>query len=893
MATGVLLPSHVVPLHYFLRYDLIDLDTFDFEGEVSIDLDVKESTQNITLHAVKLWIKQASVLVNQKSIESHAISMDVKNQTVSFGFEQAFGPGPCTLSIHFSGKLNSHLAGLYRSSYTVDNETRYMAVTQFEATDARLAFPCFDEPALKATYQIEVAAAADRTVISNTPIELCTERKSSRYRSGKEKLWRFAKTPKMSTYLLALIIGEFDVISAFSERNRVCVNIFTPLGKANQGQFALNVATKALDIYTDVFGIPYPLAKMDLLAIPDLAAGAMENWGCITYRETRILVEEGRTTASNKRATARTICHEIAHQWFGNLSTMQWWTHLWLNEGFARYMEFIAVDRIFPEWSIWNEFVDRIRGSALELDGLSSSHPVEVEVHHPDEISSIFDTISYGKGASIIRMLAAFVGMDDFFKALHMYLTKYSYANAVTEDLWDAITTASGKPVRELMQAWTGRMGYPLLNFVQGEDGNLTCVQTRYWNSKVDETPLTGESAWPVPVVVQMGALNNVVQRFIYKGEPSNDVQTLCQQFLSAQNSNQAFKLDPGCSGFYRVNYGPVLWSAVLQQLSLGPEKSAYAIVDWIGILDDSFALGASGHAPVTNALEATLAVAKCGSRAGRQAWAVMHGGLVMLAALYYNEPFFHKFQALMQKIYLPLLGELGWQDDVSVQEGQGMSSEDRSELRRMAVSGLITAGHSDTIDAALDWFTLFVKNPTKSELSTEMRAPILRAAMENVGDSAFEDLKAVFTRPELLAEERVMILNAMGRGTTEKLATQALEFGLSNAVRSQDVHHVFGSVGSNPVTRHVAWRFLTHRFKDISDKVQGAGFIWANVVSGVTGGFTDVGMADEIEKFFADAAHPVGSGERKLRQALESIRANAARLQRDRAIIPDWLNAH
>ncbi|CAN0238386.1 unnamed protein product [Scytosiphon promiscuus] len=335
-----------------------------------------------------------------------------------------------------------------------------MAVTQFEATDARRAFPCWDEPAIKARFELEVLAPLDRRVVSNTPVMMSNEETVVLPSGRKERRrrWRFAETPVMSTYLLALVVGEFDFVSAYNASG-VLTTVYTPVGKAEQGRFALHVASKALEYYAEtVFKVPYPLQKSDLLAIPDFAAGAMENWGCVTYREARLLVHEATSSTSTKKAIARTVCHELAHQWFGNLVTMEWWDALWLNEGFARYMEFVAVDHIFPEWDIWSDFDSMVFPQAMALDALVASHPIEVKVDNPDQINEIFDAISYAKGASVIRMLAGHLGVDEFMQGIHDYLVKHSYGNARSDDLWTALGNATGKDVATLMDTWTRKV---------------------------------------------------------------------------------------------------------------------------------------------------------------------------------------------------------------------------------------------------------------------------------------------------------------------------------------------------------------------------------------------------------------------------------------------------
>jgi len=346
----------------------------------------------------------------------------------------------------------------------------------------------------------------------------------------------FARTPVMSTYLLAFVIGEFDFLSTVTPEGTE-VRVYTPVGKTHLGSFAIGVASRALSYYVKRFGIPYPLPKMDLLAIPDFAAGAMENYGCITYREVALLIDEVQSSLDRKQRVARTICHEIAHQWFGNMVTMEWWTHLWLNEGFARFLEFFAVDSLFPEWNIWAQFVSSIQGSALRLDALETSHPIEVTVNHPDEINEIFDTISYAKGASVIRMLSDFIKPEVFFKGLHNYLLKHQWANASTEDLWIAFEDASGKQIREMMKTWTTQTGFPLLTLTKTVTG-YSLSQTRFLASGK-----AAPGSWNIPISI----LTSSGTRFVG--------QLLPGKSLEFQAPEPWLKINASQIGFYRVIY--------------------------------------------------------------------------------------------------------------------------------------------------------------------------------------------------------------------------------------------------------------------------------------------------------------------------------------------------
>jgi puromycin-sensitive aminopeptidase len=452
------LPSNVKPVNYVLTFKP-NFETFQFDGSMVVDVKVITQTDKIVLNSAELTFDTAEFVSSTgEKFTTSQVKLEEKEEiaTLIFPTNLPFGEGK--LSITFVGLLNENLKGFYRSKYTHPNgETRYAATTQFEAADARRAFPCWDEPALKATFDVTIVAHKDKTVLSNMPMVSSTPIDDTTVSCV------FQRTPIMSTYLLAFVIGEYDFVEE-KDSNGVLIRVYTPLGKKEQGEFALKIATKTLPFYVDYFKIDYPLPKLDLIAIADFSAGAMENWGLVTYRETALLVDPQNSSLLAKQTVAIVVGHELAHQWFGNIVTMEWWTHLWLNEGFASWIEYLCVDYCMPELDIWTYFVFSDYTRALELDSLRNSHPIEVPVNGPSEIDEIFDAISYSKGATAIRMLHNWIGDKAFRAGLHNYLEKFKYKNTFTEDLWEALSSASGKNVNDLMQLWTKQTGYPYIN---------------------------------------------------------------------------------------------------------------------------------------------------------------------------------------------------------------------------------------------------------------------------------------------------------------------------------------------------------------------------------------------------------------------------------------------
>ncbi|KAI4966917.1 hypothetical protein ZWY2020_035605 [Hordeum vulgare] len=432
------LPSFAAPRRYelSLRPDLV---ACTFSGSVAISVAVSAPTRFLVLNALDLTVNRASILFQQLPLGEGVLKMD------------------------FDGILNDQMRGFYRSKYQFKGKEKNMAVTQFESVDARRCFPCWDEPAFKAKFKLTLEVPSQLVALSNMPVANATF-------AGPIKTVRYHESPPMSTYLVAIVVGIFEYVEGMTSKG-TRVRVYTQIGKSNQGKFALDVGVKSLNFYKDYFDTPYPLPKLDMIAIPDFAAGAMENYGLVTYREVALLFDEKSSSASSKQNIAITVAHELAHQWFGNLVTMEWWTHLWLNEGFATWMSHLAVDSFFPQWNIWTQFLDSTT-TALRLDSLEASHPIEVEIHHAKR----------------------------FQKAMASYMKKYAYSNAKTEDLWAVLEKETGEPVKDLMTTWTKQKGYPVINAkIKGNDIEIEQAQFLLDGS-------SGPGTWIVPITSGCGA---------------------------------------------------------------------------------------------------------------------------------------------------------------------------------------------------------------------------------------------------------------------------------------------------------------------------------------------------------------------------------------------------
>ncbi|KAJ9055264.1 hypothetical protein DSO57_1005671 [Entomophthora muscae] len=488
-----------------------------------------------------------SVLI-VKSQEATEIAYDTNITTATLHFPQEIPSGyQGKLSLSFTGILNDTMHGFYRSSYIdQDGNKHRMVTTQFETNDARKAFPCWDEPAAKATFDIVLKVPTRLVALSNmNVIDECL------LDGTQLKEVKFATTPVMSTYLLAFIVGDLDFIESHTfgkiSSTPVKCHVYTPLSTAYQGQYALSVCTSILDLFEEVLGIPYPLPKMDMVAIPDFDSGAMENWGLVTFSISSLLFDEQNSTIETKQDIASTVVHELAHQWFGDLVTLEWWSHLWLNEGFATWAGHYAVDKLFSEWDFRTEFVISGVERGLELDAKRSSHPIEVEVKDPNEVSQFFDDIIYFKGASVICMLCAYLSEVVFLKGVHRYLKKHMYSNASTDDLWKALSKESGQDVSKFMTLWTKQAGYPYLEIYEEDVGdNLALhIEQKQYLSTDDTTADDNRVIWWVPL-----GLVSTEQGF----KPRTNILTEKKGVFLVPKSG-TYKLNFQVVGFFRVHY--------------------------------------------------------------------------------------------------------------------------------------------------------------------------------------------------------------------------------------------------------------------------------------------------------------------------------------------------
>eukprot|EP01121_Diplochlamys_sp_Union-15-3_P006327 TRINITY_DN1681_c0_g2_i1.p1 TRINITY_DN1681_c0_g2~~TRINITY_DN1681_c0_g2_i1.p1 ORF type:complete len:869 (-),score=193.44 TRINITY_DN1681_c0_g2_i1:446-3028(-) len=852
-----LLPTWAVPSLYDIHLTP-NLETFKFKGKETVHLEIKQNTSKLILHSREIVVEKASITQNETLAQSKTIHYEPKEQTVIIEFGSEIKVGKALLHLEFEGELNDKLAGFYRSKYTnASGEQKYLATTQFEPTDARRAFPCWDEPAIKAKFIITLTFPKHFIALSNMPPV------SENEHDGLKTI-KFDVSPIMSTYLVAFVIGEFEYVEG-STKEGVKFRVFTAPGKKDLGLFALDCGVKVLSYFSDYFAIPYPLPKQDMIAIPDFAAGAMENWGLITYRETALLCDPKNSPFATKSRVAYVVAHELAHQWFGNLVTMEWWTDLWLNEGFATFIGNQAVDHLFPEWDIWTQFLSDYIFRAQRLDSLRSSHPIEVPIYRSEEVDEIFDAISYSKGASVICMLANFLGEENFRNGLRHYLNKHKYGNTVTKDLWASLAEVSKVPVDKIMDNWTLSIGYPVITVEQTGDGKFKLSQRRFLADGAPN-PEEDKTTWWVSI----GARSNKSKDVTYVDLKEKEQEVTIDSLKGAD----WVKFNAGQKGFFKVKYS----TDVSKRLATAVEKLDLNPVDRLGILGDAFALAQSGDLPLVDVLDLVKAYHNEDNYA---VWLDLTENIHKIASLWETEASYPQFKKFINNLYKPIGSKLGWDPKPG-----------ESELYKLLRSSvLLTLGGNgdDTIASeARKRFDAYLANP--ESVAADIRYAIYASVLRSGNQEDFDKIFKIFTTADL-HEEKLRALRALGTSKNEAHIKRVLEMAFSGEVRDQDIMYIFFSTTGSSKGKQLTWDFVKNNWSKVQSKFGGGLFLFGRIIELVCGGFYSEEKATEIEQFFKDK--DLTGGHRALSQSLEKIRANAKFLERNRSGLTAWLKQY
>ena len=799
-----------------------------FTGTETIDIILTAPSKTVTLNAIELQI--ATVTAGSQSA---AISYDPGKQQATFTFAAALPAGPASLKIAYTGILNDKLHGFYLSK----TKTRNYAVTQFESTDARRAFPSFDEPALKATFDLALTVDARDTVIANTPIT------SDKPAGSAFHTLTFATTPKMSTYLVAFLVGDFACTAGASEG--VPIRVCSTPDKVKLTPFALQAAEHFLAYYDTYFGIKYPMQKLDLIAIPDFEAGAMENFGAITYRETDLLVDEKEGGQGGRKHVASIVAHEMAHQWFGDMVTMQWWDNLWLNEGFATWMERKAPQDWHPEWNFPQDVADDLNDT-LALDSLHTTRTIRASAETPAQIQEMFDAISYGKAGAVIGMVENWVGPEVFRQGVHNYLAAHLYANATAEDFWNAQTATSKLPVDKVMQSFVDRPGVPLLTFKSPEKAGIPLDERRFFSSpsKIDHDAEQAESVnggWTVPVC-QKGPTNPVCK-----------LVTGATAALEPVAGAPFFYANAGEKGYYRVAYSP----AEAQSITAAAE-SALSVPERIGYLGDRWALTQSGQVPVGDFLDLTLVLKRDPNPI---VLGNVLGTLGHIRTRVADDADKTRLNSLIRQQFGPVYEALG-------KDGNGLAggTNDQQQERAELFGSLGQAEDPDILKHARQVTDdLFAGKPVTEPNIVDVSVEL---ASQN-GDQALYD--RILTVSEQADDPGLQneALEVLTRFREPVLVIRTLEYAVSGKVRNQDSWGVIAGELAQRTNAELAWAWTQKNWDRVKAQLTEAS--GGNLIS-ATGSFCSVKERNEVADFFR--ANKVEASERALAKALDEIDA-------------------
>ena len=906
-AVGGGVQEGVRPVSYRLELEP-DLAKARFAGSASIEIECSKPVSEVVLDAAELQVSSVRAEDAKGEDVPARAKLDEGREALVLSLGRRVR-GRLTVEVEYTGTLNKRLLGFYLSEYEYRGKARRLATTQFEAADARRAFPCFDEPAAKATFDISIIAHGGDTAISNMPV---ASKKSVRGGKGSAARTRytFETTPVMSTYLVYLGVGDFESIGGRTDEG-VAVRVVTTRGRSREGRYALGLAKKLLGLYGRYFGSPYPLPKLDLIAVPDFAAGAMENWGAITFREAVLLYDQKTSSTRTKQFIAEVVSHEIAHQWFGNLVTMEWWNDLWLNESFATFMATKFVDMIHPEWDMWEQFAGDAVATAMSLDALHSTHPIDVDVASPSEIREIFDAISYDKGGSILLMLEDYVGEAAFRRGLRRYLKDHAYGNASGADLWDAIGEASGLPVRRLVQAWIGREGFPVVEASmaggRGRGRRLRLRQERFtYEPRRVRSGRRGAgsepAAWPIPVSVGLASSAAAgTGRAAVRGEAAGargarpelfsrrtgSIEAPAAKRAAASGRKGGAKgrgraaarhtvavVNLGRRGFYRVRYDQGMMLDVRHAITQG---SIQAIDRW-GVHNDLYAMCMAGRAALGEYLDMVDAYS------GDEDYMVcadISASLRSLWARTYGEPYSGIIAGYARRHFSRLLDRLGW----DARRGERHTD---ALLRGGAISALGALGDASTIAEAESRFDAHYDG--SEPLAADLRDAVYSAvAQGSPTRRTFSRMVSLYGASQS-QEESVRILGGglASLGDAAQLR-RSLDFALGRRVRSQNVHVVVVRAAASPRGAGVVWPWVRSNWADVAAKVGRGNPLLSRIVSclsqpGAAPGGSR-GRRDhygEVEAFLARNGVP--GTERAVEQTLERMRVSSAFLERARS---------
>jgi len=849
-ATAQRLPETARPENYKLTFTP-DLDSAKFEGDETIAVRLLKPTSEITLNAVDIDFHDVSI-TSGGTTQKAKVTPEKEKQMVVLSVEKPIAAGAATVHITYTGILNSEMRGLYLGK---DDRGRKYAATQFEATDARRAFPSFDEPDYKATFDITAVADKGQVAISNYKVVSDTPG------PGDKHTVKFATTSKMSSYLAALVVGNFEYIEGSVDG--IPIRVYSTPGKKEMGKFALDAAESIVGYYDKYFGIKYPYGKLDLVGLPDFSAGAMENVGCITFREVILLIDEKEGSVDLKKTIASVTAHEIAHMWFGDLVTMKWWDDIWLNEGFATWMSSKPVEKWKPEWNFDLDDVSGT-GGTMNVDSLANTRPIHQAADTPAQIQELFDGIAYGKAAAVLRMLESYLGEETFRAGVNAYVEQHKYGNATAEDFWITQAKTSKKPVDKIMPTWVQQPGAPILNVkaqCSGNSTNVTIAQQRYYFDRSKfEAP--NDQLWQIPLCMKGSASGN---------PPKCELLTKKEETFTLPGCSTWVLANAGASGYYRVGYQPdaVRALAADAETKLSPAER-------IAVQNDIWASVRVGREPVGDYLAYAQGLQSDRNRAVLED---LLGRLNYIGQYVVSDNDRDSYRAWLRQYLSPAMKEVGWEPK------PGESDEQRTLRSRLFNALGYDARDPETLAQARKIAEKALADP--SSVDHELAVGALPLAALN-GDAEFYDkLMAALKNPKS-PEEYYAYFFTLPQFADPKLLQRTLDYSISPDVRSQDALQLVTGVLANPAGQKLAWDFIRQHWSDLEKA--GGPFASAQVV-GATSVFCDAGLRDQVTEFFS--AHKVEAAERTYKQSIERINNCVDLKAQQEPKLASWLGQH
>jgi aminopeptidase N len=848
------LPKEVRPIEYAIRI-VPDLAKLTFIGSERVKLRAEKPVTKLVLNAFQMEIAEASV--DGRALAKDAIALDAAEQTLTLTLPNELATGEHELALQFSGKINPQGQGLFYARYQEEgtNEKKIMLGTQFEATDARRMFPCWDEPSFRAKFQLSTAVPEDFTAVSNMPVEAETKTKG-----GKEI--RFAMSPSMSSYLVVLCAGELDSVEG--EQDGVKLRVVTTKGKAEMGRYALESEAKILHYYNDYFGIPYPLPKLDLIAVPGGFGGAMENWGAITYYESVLLFDPQTSSTKTKQDIFAVIAHEMAHQWFGDLVTMAWWDNLWLNEGFASWMGSKCTDRFNPEWNEWlrrnvsrdpSRRIGFPKDVAMQADARSTTHSVQQPIKTEAEANSAFDEITYRKGQSIIRMLESFLGDEVFRDGIRKYIAAHKYSNTTTADLWEALTEVSGKPVGEIAPGWTEEPGFPLVKVARKEN-TIELAQERFTVHFPDPPALQ----WQIPLT------------YVTEDQPATNGFLLREKSANLPDelpNDKAIKFNVADTGYYRVQYDKPSWDLLVAQL---PRLSQS---DRVNLLTDAWALVEANREPLSHYLGLFDQMLKDDQLA---VYDQIIDTFTFINRLLAGDPMRPRFQQFARAVLRPAFDRVGWERKPGEQATMML-------LRASLIRGLGVLNDSDVIAGCRSRFDAYVSNP--AAVPPDLR-PAVFAVVGRYADAGIWEKLHKLGLKTASTEEKQYLYEALASAIEPKLITRTIALALTDELPTSRASMLLPFAARHGEHPELVWQYAQQHMKALLAKQDALG------IDGFTAGlftfFSDPKDAETLERY-AKTDLP-SSAARSVAKAVDEIGFRAEFKERLIPQLKTWIGA-